>query len=216
MHWTRCVMAAAVGLAPCCSLAAQGYASPGRGFGELALTRVSFSGDSSATRILPGYGFDVSATIPAQSPLLVSVGFQLSSHPTTDAPTHLSALQFYVEPRFVLLSSGPIIPYVSLHVGLVRWSQDISLIDDTGYDAVVNAVQSGSSIGAGAGLLIRATPHVRGYVSAGFQKVSVGNISADGAPVLSSAASVNNLVIRMGLSLEFSTIPSQLRAFPSR
>jgi hypothetical protein len=209
-------MVAAVGLVPCRPLAAQGYASSGRGYAELAVVRVSSLGDSTARRIRPGYGFDVAATIPAQSPLLVSVGFQYTSHPTTDAPAHLNALQFYLEPRFALLGSGPLIPYLSAHFGLVRWSQDIALIDDAGVDAVVNAVQSGSAIGVGAGVMVRATPRIRGYLSAGYQRISMGTIAADGAPVLNSATKTSNLVLRMGVSVELSETASQLRTLPRR
>mgnify|MGYP001248559653 FL=1 len=217
-HWTRLLIAAAAGFLPCGALTAQGYASTGRGYAELALLRVSFSGDSMANRVRPGYGFDISGVIPVQPPLLVAIGFQYSSHPTNDSTSsHLGALQLYLEPRFALRESGPVIPYLSAHVGLLRWSQDVLLEDDSGMLAFANEVQSGTAFGVGAGVLIRVTPHMRGYFSAGFQKVSLGSISASGAPEpLSTAARGTSLMVRMGASLEFSATASQLRTHPGR
>lgn len=208
-------MVAALALLPG-SLTAQGYASPGRGYAELSMVRVSFSGDSMASRVRPGFGLDAAGTFPAVSRLVVAIGFQYSSHPTTDASDNLKALQLYAEPRFVLMGSGPVIPYVFAHVGLLRWSQDICLIDASNANVCGNAVQSGSAFGGGAGVMIRVVPRVFGYLNAGFQRVSVGDIAFDGAHVPISSVSATNLVLRAGGSFEFSEIPSALRTYLRR
>jgi hypothetical protein len=187
------------------------------GSGEISLVRVAFtSGDfrkdpascSRCRMVEPGMGFDVMAIVPAAPPLMLAGGVQYSSHTTDSISGKLGVLQLYLEPRLVLSQRGRLIPYFWGRIGFVHASQQMSLLDDDGEDISGNGVQTGPAFGAGAGLLIQATAHVRANIAAGMQRLALGNIDFDYQKVDASSAKGMNLVIRAGISLEFSPTSS--------
>jgi hypothetical protein len=185
---------------------------PVTGYAEFAVTRRSFGG-SGLERIKPGTGFDVAGVVTAQPPLFFAVGVQYSSHHTTDSDIDatLGALQLYVEPRFELIRTGKVLPYVFLRLGYVRMSQTATLIDDTGGSITGTALQTGPSIGGGGAVIYRVTPHVRAFVSGGFERISLGDIDFDYSHVAASKSKGSSVVITFGINLDFSLNSSSFK-----
>jgi hypothetical protein len=201
-----CVMAVllAAGLAAAPQRAgAQDAGQTTKGFLEASVIRVAFTGDEFATPISPGLGFDLSVVLAPDPRIRLAGGVQYSGHATTDTTGSLGALQFFIEPR-VTLTTGRWRPYAGVRFGYVRTSQELVLYDDQGLPVAGQAIQAGQSYGGSAGVLYLATYNIRVYAGATAQKVSLGDIGFDEQHIPSSSVKGNSVIMRAGVSIDFS------------
>lgn len=185
-------------------VAAQVQEQRTKGYLELSALQSTFTGDNLATPVDPGYGFDLGVTISPMDRFLLGGGVHYSRHFTSDTTGKLGVLQFAVEPRVAILTTGKVRPWVGLRFGFIRTSQELVLYDDIGLDVRGQAVQGGQTIGASAGVVYMASYNVRAFGSVTYQALKLGDMSFDEQVIPGSSSDARMRIVRVGVSIDFS------------
>jgi opacity protein-like surface antigen len=153
-----------------------------------------------------GIGFEGAIAFALNSKWSLAAGISRTSHGVDGLDENLTALQFFAEPRFMLGASGAMTPYLFGRVGYTSASLEFLGVDTK---------QTGFGFGGGAGLMYDLSGSLKLNVSAAFQKISLGDVEADGETIEDTDSSGSSLYVRAGLSIGFGG-SSALRTSPRR
>lgn len=132
------------------------------------------------------------------------LGFEHSTHKTSDSPDDVSVLQLYLEGRYMLPFGPPRVqPYAYARLGYLHTGVDMELYDDTQTLIPGHAVQTGTAAGVGAGALLTISKRLQVFTAVGAQYISLSDIDFDGYHVGDSSLSGLSASVRAGISINF-------------